>query len=85
MSFLKLLMTVLMKMHASGRIFEKFYLKAIRDTFFSNMWSVIRRQSNSIFLVRLISSRRAKLKLFGLQGDLQIPSLTGTFLVGLSP
>ena len=34
-------MTVLLKIHASDKIFDKICLKAIRDTFFSNMslWS----------------------------------------------
>ena len=31
-----------MKMHSAGKMFDKISLKAIRDTFFSNMWSVIR-------------------------------------------
>ena len=31
-----------MKMHTAGKMFGKISLKAIRDTFFSNMWSVIR-------------------------------------------
>ena len=36
-------------MHASGKTFDKICLKAVRDTFFSNIWSVIRGQSHSIF------------------------------------
>ena len=30
------------KLYVAGKIFGKIYLKAIRDTFFTNMWSVIR-------------------------------------------
>ena len=57
-------------MHASGKSFGKICLKAIRDIFFSNMWPVIRGgiwEPN--FLVGVISSRRGKFKLLGLQGD----------------
>ena len=43
-------------MHAAGKIFVKTYLKAIRDTFFSQY-------------VIFLSNRRGKLKLLGLQGD----------------
>ena len=43
-------------MHAAGKIFVKTYLKAIRDTFFSQY-------------VLFLSNRRGKLKLLGLQGD----------------
>ena len=42
MSFSKLVMTVLLKLYAAGNIFVKICLKAIRDTFFSNLslWEV---------------------------------------------
>ena len=43
-------------MHTAGKIFVKTYLKAIRDTFFSQY-------------VIFLSNRRGKLKLLGLQGD----------------
>ena len=36
-------MIVWLKVHTTGNIFGKIWLKAIRDTFFSNMWFVIRR------------------------------------------
>ena len=54
-------------MHAAGKIFVKTYLKAIRDTFFSQY-------------VIFLSNRRGKLKLLGLQGDppSPFPSLSGT-------
>ena len=54
-------------MHAAGKIFVKTYLKAIRDTFFSQY-------------VIFLSNRRGKLKLLGLQGDpppSPFPSLSG--------
>ena len=35
-------MIVLLQIYAAGNIFGKICLKAIRDIFFSNMWSVIR-------------------------------------------
>ena len=41
MSIFKLAMVVLLKIYVAGKIFGKISLKAIRDTFFSNMWSVI--------------------------------------------
>ena len=43
-------------MHTAGKVFVKTYLKAIRDTFFSQY-------------VIFLSNRRGKLKLLGLQGD----------------
>ena len=56
-------------MHAAGKIFTKTYLKAIRD-FFLNMWSVIRRQTRELdLLAGVISNRRRKFKLLGLQED----------------
>ena len=42
MNFFILAMIVLLKIYARSKIFGKICLKAIRDTFFSNMWSVIR-------------------------------------------
>ena len=47
-------------MHAAGKIFVKTYLKAIRDTFFSQY-------------VIFLSNRRGKLKLLGFQGDPTLP------------
>ena len=47
-SFFKEVMIMLLKMHASGTIFDKTCLKAIK-IFFFNMWSVIRRQLDSNF------------------------------------
>ena len=41
MSFFKLVMIVLLKKYATDKIFGKICLKTIRDTFFSNMRSVI--------------------------------------------
>ena len=41
-------MIMLLKMHVSGRIFDKICPKAIK-TVFSNMWSVIRELVDSIF------------------------------------
>ena len=43
MSFFKLVMIVLLKIYAAVKIFGKICLKVIRDTFFFNMLSVIRR------------------------------------------
>ena len=42
MSFFKLVMIVLLKIYTAGKMFGKICLKAIGDTFFSNICSVIR-------------------------------------------
>ena len=42
MSFIKLFMIVLLKIYTASKMFGKICQKAIGDTFFSNMWSVIR-------------------------------------------
>ena len=42
MSFFKLVMIMLQKLYATDKTFGKICLKAIRETFSSNMWSVIR-------------------------------------------
>ena len=47
-------------MHAAGKIFVKTYLKAIRDTFFSQY-------------VIFLSNRRGKLKLLDWQGEPPCP------------
>ena len=60
-------------MHASGKMFVKTYLKAIRDTFFSAICGISQ-------YVIFLSNRKGKLKLLGLQGDPSSPfsSLSGT-------
>ena len=66
-------------MHATGKMLGKNCLKTIRDTFFLNMWSVLRRRTGELdSLVGAISNRRGKLKPLGMQGDPPIPSLGGT-------
>ena len=43
---------------------------AIRDNFFPNMWSAIRRETNRTrFLVGGISNRKGKFIVLGLQGN----------------
>ena len=73
-------MIVLLKMHASGRIFDNIYLKAIRDTFFFNIWSAIRRQVDSTFWWWWYSTE-GKVHTFWLAGRLPplILLLSGTF------
>ena len=71
-------MIVLLKMHASGKTFDKICLKAIRDNLFfqyavSDQWT-----GGFNFLVGVISKRREKFELFGLQGNPQFPSFSGT-------
>ena len=71
-------MIVLLKIYAAGKIFGKIFLRAVRDIFFSNIWSVIRGGIGGLnFFV--ISNIREKFKLLGLQGDPSIPSLSGTY------
>ena len=51
-------------MHITGKISGKICLKSIKDTFFPNMWSGIRRGTKELdFLIGAISSRRRKFKL----------------------
>ena len=49
MSFFKLVMMVLLKIYAAGKIFGKIYLKAIRNTFFliCGVWSAEGRGTGS--------------------------------------
>ena len=72
-------MIVQLKMHATDKILGKICLRAIRDTFFPIccLWSG-ERQGDSVFWWGVISNGRGKFKLLGLQGDPQIPSLSGT-------
>ena len=57
-------------MHAPGKTFGKIFLTAIRDTFLSNTWSGITGGTGWLkVLVGVISNRRGKFKLSGLQGD----------------
>ena len=45
-------MIVLRKMHASGKLFYRICENfAVRATFFSNIWSGIRGQENSNYLI----------------------------------
>ena len=64
-------MIVKLVMYAAGKIFVKICLRAIGDTFFCNMWSVIRGRIGEINLLMGVMSNRkgAKFGLLGLQGD----------------
>ena len=42
-------MIVLLKMHTSGKNFDKICLRAIRDTFFLKMWFQIKGKGDSVF------------------------------------
>ena len=71
-------MIELLKIYHAGKIFGKICLKAIRDTFLSNMWSKIKGGIRALnFLVEVISSRRENFKLLALQEDpsSQLPPL----------
>ena len=58
-------------MRIPGKMFGKICLKAFRNTFFPNMWSVIRGGKKGLtFWWKVISNRRGKFKLLGLQGEL---------------
>ena len=51
-------------MHAASKVFAKVCLQVMRDTFFANMWSVIRRGVSGIsFLVQ----QNGKVPSFGLE------------------
>ena len=57
-------------MRIPGKMFGKICLKAFRNTFFSNMWSVIRGGKKGLtFWWKVISNRRGKFKLLGLQEE----------------
>ena len=63
-------MIVLLKIYAIGKSFGKICLKAIRDTFLSNMWSAIRGGTRGFsFLMGVISNRRVKFKILVLKGE----------------
>ena len=64
MSFFKLFMIVLLKIYTTGRIFVKICLKAIRDTFFSNMWSVIKGGRGTEVDIQ----QKGKVQIFSLAG-----------------
>ena len=68
-------------MHAASKFFGKTYLKAIRDTLFSNTSSMIRGETGEHkFLVGVISNIKGKFKLLGLHEypPPKISSLIGT-------
>ena len=59
-------------MHAAGKIFVKTYLKAIRDTFFPNMWNFP--------ICDIFIQQKGKVETFRLAGrpPSPFPSLSGT-------
>ena len=61
-------MIVFLKIHASGKIFDKICLKTIIDAFSSNMWSVIWEQGDSIFWWRWHIQQKGKVQTFWLAG-----------------
>ena len=65
MSFFKLVMIVQLKIYATGKVFGKMCLKAIRDTFFPICGSVIRRETGPNFWWGYIQ-QKGKVKTFGL-------------------
>ena len=64
-SFFRLVMIMLLKICAADKIFSKIFLKAIRATFFSNMWCDQGREWG----LGVISNRKGKFKLLVFQGD----------------
>ena len=66
MTFLKLVMIVLLKKYVAVKIFVKICLKAIRDTFSSNMFVCDQGREGGL---GVISNRWGKFKLLVLQGD----------------
>ena len=71
---------MIVKLIMYAKIFVKICLRAVRDTFFYNIWSAIRGGIGEINLLMGVMSNRkgAKFGLLGLQGDPPIPSLSGT-------
>ena len=68
-------------MYAANKIFGNICLKALRDTFFSNMLSVIRVGTGALnFLVGVVLNRRGKFKLLLLQGVSPNSCFRGTSL-----
>ena len=65
MSFFKLVMIVLLKIYAAGKMFGKMYLKAIRNTIFSNMWRDQQREGG----LGVIFNRQVEFKLLVFLGD----------------
>ena len=63
-------------MHPTDKIFGNICLRFVRDTFLSNMWSVIRKRTGWLdyFWVKMIFKRRGKFKIFGLAGRLLSPT-----------
>ena len=58
-------------MRTSGKILSKICLKAIRDTLFPNIWSVIKGLTGELnFLLDVTSNRRRKFKILGLKTNL---------------
>ena len=74
MSFFKLAMTVLLKIHTANKIFSKICLKAIRYIFFQYVVCDQGRQGRQ----GVISKKRGKFKLLTLQRYPPIPSLSVT-------
>ena len=67
-------------MRTSGKIWSKICLKAIRDTLFPNIWSVIKGLTGELnFLLDVTSNRRRKFKILGLKTN---PLLKFSLLVG---
>ena len=62
-------MIVLLKMHASGKTFDRICLKAIRDTFFYQYIECDQGTGGLKFLVGVISNWKEKFKVFDLLGD----------------
>ena len=78
MSFFKLVMIVLLKIYAAGKIIGKISLKAIRNTFFFQYVVCDQRREKEL---GVIFNRRVEFKLLVLQGDplALFPSLSVTF------
>ena len=65
-------MIVPLEMHASGNIFGKICLKAVRDNFLPQ-YVVWDQETDGETLLGVISNRRGKFKLLGWQVDLPPP------------
>ena len=69
-NFFKLVIIVLLKIYATGKIFGNICRKAIKDTFFSNIWLAIKVWTEGTQLFGGVDiQQKEKVKIFGLQGE----------------
>ena len=84
MKFFKLVMTVLQKIYATGKVFGKICLKTIRDTFFFSICGLqsVERHGDSKFWSGDDIQQKGKVQTYGFAGippsPPPVPSISGT-------